>query len=36
MPIQIVIDTSIMVATARSKSRASFELLRLFDTRDTR
>ena len=36
MPFQIVIDTSVMVAAARSRSGASFELLRLFDTRDAR
>jgi putative PIN family toxin of toxin-antitoxin system len=36
MPFQIVIDTSVMVAAARSRSGASFELLRLFDAGDTR
>ena len=36
MPFQIVIDTSVMVAAARSRSGGSFELLRLFDARDAR
>ena len=36
MPFQVVIDTSVMVAAARSRSGASFELLRLFDAGDDR
>ncbi len=36
MSFQIVIDTSVMVAAARSRSGASFELLRLFETGDAR
>ncbi len=36
MPFQVVIDTSVMVAAARSRSGASFELLRLFDRGDNR
>jgi predicted nucleic acid-binding protein len=36
MPIQIVIDTSVLVAAARSNAGASFELLRLFEGRDSR
>ena len=36
MPIQIVIDTSVMVAAARSNAGASFELLRLFAAGDVR
>jgi len=36
MAIQIVIDTNVLVAAARSKAGASFELLRLFATCDTR
>lgn len=36
MPFQIVIDTSVLVAAARSKTGASFELLRLFAAGDTR
>jgi predicted nucleic acid-binding protein len=36
MPIQIVIDTSVMVAAARSNAGASFELLRLFAAGDAR
>jgi predicted nucleic acid-binding protein len=36
VPLQVVIDTSVLVAAARSKTGASFELLRLFATGDTR
>jgi predicted nucleic acid-binding protein len=36
MPIQAVIDTSVLVAAARSNAGASFELLRLFDAGDSR
>lgn len=36
MPFQVVIDTSVMVAAACSRSGASFELLRLFHAGDTR
>jgi predicted nucleic acid-binding protein len=36
MPIQIVIDTNVLVAAARSNAGASFELLRLFANGDTR
>ncbi len=36
MPLQIVIDTNVLVAAARSNAGASFEMLRLFDTRDAR
>jgi predicted nucleic acid-binding protein len=36
MPIQIVIDTNILVAAARSNGGASFELLRLFAAGDAR
>ena len=36
MPIQVVIDTNVLVAAARSKAGASFEILRLFATGDTR
>lgn len=36
MPLQIVIDTSVMIAAARSRGGASFELLRLFDRGDAR
>jgi predicted nucleic acid-binding protein len=36
MPVQIVIDTNVLVAAARSNAGASFELLRLFATGDAR
>lgn len=36
MAVQVVIDTSVLVAAARSNAGASFELLRLFGTSDTR
>ena len=36
MPIQIVIDTNVLVAAARSNAGASFELLRLFAAKDER
>jgi predicted nucleic acid-binding protein len=36
MPIQIVIDTNVLVAAARSNAGASFEVLRLFATGDAR
>jgi predicted nucleic acid-binding protein len=36
MPIQIVIDTNVLVAAARSNAGASFELLRLFADGDAR
>jgi predicted nucleic acid-binding protein len=36
MPIQIVIDTNVLVAAARSNAGASFELLRLFAAGDAR
>lgn len=36
MPLQVVMDTSVLVAAARSNSGASFELLRLFAAGDTR
>ena len=36
MPFQVVIDTSVMVAAARSRSGASFELLRHFAQGDDR
>ena len=36
MPIQLVIDTSVLVAAARSSAGASFELLRLFAAGDPR
>jgi predicted nucleic acid-binding protein len=36
MPTQIVIDTNVLVAAARSNAGASFELLRLFANRDAR
>jgi predicted nucleic acid-binding protein len=36
MPLQIVVDTSVMIAAARSRRGASFELLRLFDRGDAR
>jgi len=36
MPVQIVIDTSVMVAAVRSNAGASFELLRLFAAGDAR
>jgi predicted nucleic acid-binding protein len=36
MPIQIVIDTNVLVAAARSNAGASFEMLRLFATGDAR
>jgi putative PIN family toxin of toxin-antitoxin system len=36
MPVQIVIDTNVLVAAARSNSGASFELLRLFAAGDAR
>jgi len=36
MALPIVIDTSVLVAAARSKTGASFELLRLFAAGDTR
>lgn len=36
MPIQIVIDASILVAASRSNSGASFEILRLFAAGDSK
>jgi predicted nucleic acid-binding protein len=36
MPIQIVIDTNVLVAAARSSAGASFELVRLFAVGDGR
>src|SRR5580692_9065720 len=36
MAVQIVIDTNVLVAAARSNAGASFELLRLFAAGDTR
>jgi putative PIN family toxin of toxin-antitoxin system len=36
MPLQVVIDTSVVVAAARSRTGASFELLRLFAAGDKR
>lgn len=36
MPIQVVVDTNVLVAAARSDAGASFELLRLFDAGDSR
>jgi predicted nucleic acid-binding protein len=36
VPIQIVIDTNVLVSAARSNSGASFEILRLFSDGDTR
>jgi predicted nucleic acid-binding protein len=36
MPIQVVIDTNVLVAAARSNAGASFELLRLFAIGDER
>jgi predicted nucleic acid-binding protein len=36
MPFQIVIDTNVLVAAARSNAGASFELLRLFAAGDAR
>jgi len=36
MAVQIVIDTNVLVAAARSNTGASFELLRLFAVQDTR
>jgi putative PIN family toxin of toxin-antitoxin system len=36
MPIQVVIDTNVLVAAARSNAGASFEILRLFSTGDVR
>jgi predicted nucleic acid-binding protein len=36
MPIQIVIDTNVLVAAARSNAGASFEVLRLFAAGDAR
>ena len=36
MPVQIVIDTNVLIAAARSNAGASFELLRLFEAGDTR
>jgi putative PIN family toxin of toxin-antitoxin system len=36
MPVQIVIDTNVLVAAARSNTGASFELLRLFAAGDAR
>ena len=36
MPYQVVLDTDVLVAAARSKTGASFELLRLFGLGDTR
>jgi len=36
VPVQIVIDTNVLVAAARSNAGASFELLRLFAAGDTR
>ena len=36
MAIQVVIDTNVLVAAARSNAGASFEILRLFSTGDSR
>lgn len=36
MAVQVVIDTNVLVAAARSNAGASFELLRLFAASDTR
>ena len=36
MPYQVVLDTDVLVAAARSKTGASFELLRLFGLGDHR
>jgi putative PIN family toxin of toxin-antitoxin system len=36
MPVQIVIDTNVLVAAARSNAGASFEVLRLFAAGDER
>src|SRR4051812_3226780 len=36
MPIQVVIDTSVLVAAARSNAGASFELIKLFAMGDAR
>ena len=36
MPFQVVLDTDVLVAAARSNRGASFELLRLFNLGDTR
>jgi predicted nucleic acid-binding protein len=36
MPLQVVIDTNVLVAAARSNAGASFELLRLFAADDLR
>jgi predicted nucleic acid-binding protein len=36
MPIQVVIDTNVLVAAARSRTGASFELVRLFALGDGR
>src|SRR5580700_9778936 len=36
MAFQVVIDTNVLVAAARSRAGASFELLRLFDAGDVR
>src|SRR5665213_1601223 len=36
MAIQIVVDTNVLVAAARSNAGASFELLRLFEAGDSR
>jgi putative PIN family toxin of toxin-antitoxin system len=36
MPCQVVIDTNVLVAAGRSKTGASFELLRLFAAGDAR
>lgn len=36
MPVQLVIDTNVLVAAARSDGGASFELLRLFAAGDSR
>jgi putative PIN family toxin of toxin-antitoxin system len=36
MALQVVIDTNVLVAAARSNAGASYELLRLFEAGDTR
>ena len=36
MPVQVVIDTNVLIAATRSNAGASFELLRLFAAGDTR
>ncbi len=36
MALQVVIDTNVLVAAARSNAGASYELLRLFDSDDSR